>query len=963
MPESSAPSSSYCLNPACPQPQNPQDAQTCSACGSLLCLRDRYRAKALLGQGGFGATFLAIDLALPGQPHCALKQLRPGKTGNTSDLNVARKLFAREAETLGTIGSHPQIPRLLDYFEIDGHFYLVQEYIEGQTLAREIKQNGPLDEAGLRQFLLAILPCIDYIHTHRVIHRDIKPQNIIRRRTDRQLVLIDFGAVRYAISQFDTATHNGPLTESAVWTPGYSAPEQMALRPVFASDIYSLGVTCLHLLTGKPPQSLGYDEETGLIDWQREARVSPTLSRVLHKMLEISPRDRFGSAREILQALFPNAPLPPLESMDALKAKTAPDPSDRPAAARNRLDLAPTQALESADTDTMASITETHAPATNAIAATNTEAAVSANGEAPPPVKTRVLIVQDVQVLARSLARKLLRLEYSVADVVTSLQVARDRAVRESPDIILMELSLAGNPDVEAAASEIYEHLQIPTVYLASREDDPRLTQVRRERAYYGHVLRPYPDKTLQATIEAALNVHYRQLRDRVNRESTYGQQLKLAEETLNYLIYHDRGTGLPNHLSLREQFSQALRRRHLETGGSEAASLPVGCLGLDCPGDSKTLPEISRHLRGCIGGENGLAYLGDERFAIVWPSLHQETDVAAVAVRLLAEMSALGYPCSLGIACNWQQALPIDRLLARAQTALDAAWRRGGNCHAFYHTQLETASYGPDSEHILLEKELNFALDRNELQLYYQPRIDLHDEQLTGVEALVRWFHPQLGNVSPNRFLPVAEDIGLMAPIGEWVCREASRQVRCWQEAYGLPLVLAINLDSAQFSSPNLDRTLATILTASDFDPHLLELEVTESLLVSDSQRAQQQLRALKALGIKIAIDDFGTGYSSLSYLRQFPFDILKIDRCFVHNLHRDEKNGAIAVAIAQMAASLELRVVAEGVEAEAELAFLRQHPCNEAQGYFFSPPLSADRFALWLADKHDRTDSSSTD
>ncbi|MEO0948282.1 MAG: EAL domain-containing protein [Cyanobacteria bacterium J06641_5] len=522
-----------------------------------------------------------------------------------------------------------------------------------------------------------------------------------------------------------------------------------------------------------------------------------------------------------------------------------------------------------------------------------------------------------------------------------------------------MELALAGKPDVEAAAAEIYEQLQIPTVYLASYEDDPRLAQVRRERAYYGYVLRPYPDKTLQAAIEAALNVHYRQLRDRVNRESSYGQQLKLAEEALNYLIYHDRGTGLPNHLSLREQFSQALRRRHLETGGSEAASLPVGCLGLDNADDLTALPEISRHLRNSIGTENGLAYLGGERFAIVWPSLHREADVAAVANRLLAEMSACGYTCSLGIACNWQQALPIDRLLARARTALAAARGHGGNCHAFYHTQLETASYGPDSEQILLEKELNFALDRGELQLYYQPRIDLHNGQLTGVEALVRWFHPQLGNVPPSRFLPVAEDLGLMAPIGEWVCREASRQVRRWQEAYELPLVLAVNLDDAQFSSPNLDRTLANILTASDFDPNLLELEVTESLLVSDPQRAQQQLRALKGMGIKIAIDDFGTGYSSLSYLRQFPFDILKIDRCFVQNLHLDEKNGAIAVAIAQMAASLELRVVAEGVEAEAELTFLRQHPCNEAQGYFFSPPLPAERFALWLASKHGQNTS----
>lgn len=937
--------SCYCLNPSCPQPQNPPDAEVCGACGNSIRLRDRYRAVSLLGQGGFGATFLAIDLVLPGQPRCALKQLRPGKGGNARDLDVARKLFAREAETLGTIGSYPQIPRLLDYFELGGQFYLVQEYIEGQTLAQEIKQNGPFSEADLRAFLQAILPCIDYIHAHRVIHRDIKPQNIIRRRSDRQLVLIDFGAVRYALSQFDGVTQNGPLTESAVWTPGYSAPEQMALRPVFASDIYSLGVTCLHLLTGKPPQSLGYDAETGLIDWRREARVSPELSRLLQKMLEISPRDRFGSAREILQALAPNAPLPPLESAHRLELEGTPAPAaaDGQTASQDPSDFAPTKV--SGTVDTTASITAVRAEATNATA-TLSASNGAAESDTPAPPKTRVLIVQDVQVLARSLARKLLRLGYSVADVVTSLKAARERAASEGPDIILMELSLAGNPDREAA--NLYEQWQIPTVYLANHEDDPRLAQAGREGAFYGYVLRPYPDKALQTTIESALSTHYRQLRDRVNRESSYGQQLKLAEETLNYLIYHDRVTGLPNHLSLREQFSQALRRRHLDTGGSEAASLPVGYLGLDRLEDPTALQEIARHLREGVGDENGLAYLGDAYFAIVWSSLHRETEVAAAATRLLGRMAELGHPCSLGIACNWQQPLPIDRLLARAQTALTAARQQGG--HAFYSTQLETASCTATSEQILLEKELNFALERGELQLYYQPRLGVRDERLTGVEALVRWFHPRLGNVPPSCFLPIAEDLGLMAPIGEWVCREASRQVRRWQETYKLPLMLAVNLDDAQFSNPNLDRNLAAILTASNFDPQLLEVEVTESLLVSDPQRARQQLRALKVMGIKIAIDDFGTGYSSLSYLRQFPFDILKIDRCFVQNLHRDEKNGAIAVAIAQMAASLELRVVAEGVETESELAFLREHPCDEALGYVFSPPLAATDFTAWL-------------
>ncbi len=943
------PADSYCLNPACHAPQNVRDARNCDACGEVLCLRDRYRALSLLGKGGFGATFLAVDAGLPGRPHCALKQLRPDTARTPADLDTARKLFAREAETLGALGSHPQLPRLLDYFEADGRFYLVQEYVEGQTLAQEVRQNGPFDEAGARKFLLDILPCIDYVHSHRVIHRDIKPQNIIRRRADGNLVLIDFGAVRHAMARLEVEAQGdgGPLTQSAVWTPGYSAPEQMALRPVFASDLYSLGVTCLFLLTGNSPQNLGYDPETGLLDWQQVVRVSPRFTEILYKMLEIAPRDRFSSAREILAALSPEATTlsqAPSPRVNGTAASAAAADLDEPTLASG---LSDTAAVE-----TQANLTE----------AASEPADLTEFGEAGRLAladKTRVLIVQDVQVLARSLYRKLQKLGYSIADVVSLPQVALDRAASRSPDIVLMELSLAGNPDVVAIAAEIYERCQIPTVYLASHEFDERLERARGNSAYYGHILRPYAEESLQATIESALSAHYRQLRERVNRESTYGQQLKLAEETLQYLVYHDRVTDLPNHLSLREQFSQALKRRQFNTAGGEVASPPgevasppVGCLGLGHPDSQVALQDVARHLKETIGPENGLAYLGDNCFAIVWASLQHQRAVIEAASGLLAQLESRGYRCNLGLACHWQNLLSIERLLTRARTALKVAGRQGVGQYVFYNTYFETAC-GPNSEQILLERELQFALDRDELQLHYQPRLDLRELRPIGVEALVRWFHPALGNVAPSRFLPVAEDLGLMAAIGEWICRAASSQIARWQQTYDLPLTLAVNLDSTQFADSNLDRNLAAILAESGFDPHQLELEVTESLLVSDPQRAQQQLRALRALGVKVAIDDFGTGYSSLSYLRQFPFDILKIDRCFVQNLHEDPKNGAIAVAIARMAASLNLRVVAEGVETLAELEFLRQYPCDEAQGYLFSPPLPAAHLETWLAGK----------
>lgn len=275
----------------------------CAACGSKLLLRDRYRVIKSLGQGGFGATFLARNESLPGQPYCVIKQLRPASS-TPQVMQMARELFRREAKTLGKIGNHPQVPGLLDYFETDQEFYLVQEYISGSTLHREVKRGGPFTEAGVKQFLSEILPVIDYIHSQEVIHRDIKPANLIRRNQDKKLVLIDFGAVKDQVNPTASANSDQTaLTAFAIGTPGYAPPEQMALRPVYASDIYALGVTCIYLLTSKSPKDLEYDPSTGEMLWQKNVRVSDHLANVLKKMLEVSVRHRYKSAREILGAM------------------------------------------------------------------------------------------------------------------------------------------------------------------------------------------------------------------------------------------------------------------------------------------------------------------------------------------------------------------------------------------------------------------------------------------------------------------------------------------------------------------------------------------------------------------------------------------------------------------------------------------------------------------------------------
>ncbi len=297
---------SYCVNPACPEPKNAERAIRCQTCGSNLLLRDRYRVLKALGQGGFGATFVAVDDLLPGQPVCVIKQLRPAST-SPRVLDMARQLFEREAKTLGKIGNHPQVPRLLDYFESERQFYLVQEYVGGQTIKQEAKRNGPFTEFAVKQFLREILPLVKYLHDNEVIHRDIKPANIIRRDVDHQLVLIDFGAVKDQVSQTALLNANSTgetaFTSFAIGTPGFAPQEQMAMRPVYASDIYAVGATCLYLLTGKSPKHFDYDPMTTELVWRPHVYVSDSFAAVLEKMLAASVRDRYQSPEEALRAL------------------------------------------------------------------------------------------------------------------------------------------------------------------------------------------------------------------------------------------------------------------------------------------------------------------------------------------------------------------------------------------------------------------------------------------------------------------------------------------------------------------------------------------------------------------------------------------------------------------------------------------------------------------------------------
>ncbi len=275
----------------------------CAACGSSLKLRNRYRASRPLGKGGFGATFLAADEGLPGFPSCVVKQLRPN-TQSASVMKMARELFEREAFTLGKIGSHPQIPRLLDYFEEYGNFYLVQEFVDGETLKQEFERRGTFNEIEIRKILAEIFPALGFMHENGVIHRDIKPANIMRRKQDGQLVLIDFGAVSSQVNKPSPDDDpSGLLTNFAIGTPGFAPPEQMAMRPVYSSDLYATAMSCLYLMTGRSPKDLPHDPYTGEINWKSQVKLSDRLRVVFEKLLQQSVSQRFRSTEEALRAL------------------------------------------------------------------------------------------------------------------------------------------------------------------------------------------------------------------------------------------------------------------------------------------------------------------------------------------------------------------------------------------------------------------------------------------------------------------------------------------------------------------------------------------------------------------------------------------------------------------------------------------------------------------------------------
>jgi EAL domain-containing protein (putative c-di-GMP-specific phosphodiesterase class I) len=299
----------------------------------------------------------------------------------------------------------------------------------------------------------------------------------------------------------------------------------------------------------------------------------------------------------------------------------------------------------------------------------------------------------------------------------------------------------------------------------------------------------------------------------------------------------------------------------------------------------------------------------------------------------------------SIGIVVYPSDGTAVEALLQNADSAMYEAKNLGRNTYQFYRSDLNSSA----GERQSLESGLRHAVDRQELQLYYQPIVNLSTGAIAGVEALIRWQHPKLGVVLPDQFIAIAEESGLIVPIGHWVLREACRQAKEWRDDGLSEMRLAVNISAVELRSKEFVAGVESILADTGFDPKCLELELTETFLMQDSKSTSLVLSAIKALGVQLALDDFGTGYSSLSYMRRFPIDTLKVDRSFVRDLTMDASDASVVNAVINMGRSLHMRVVAEGVEAPDQLLFLKEHGCSEAQGYHFSRPLPAREFAVW--------------
>jgi diguanylate cyclase (GGDEF)-like protein len=566
----------------------------------------------------------------------------------------------------------------------------------------------------------------------------------------------------------------------------------------------------------------------------------------------------------------------------------------------------------------------------------------------PKLIKT-LLLVEDNLGDAR-LIREMLNEPNSLNTELTQLEsmtAAEAHLAKHAVDIILLDLGLPDAQGLEAIRRSHAAAPDVPLVVLTGLDDESVALQALQQGAQ---------DYLIKGQIER--RGLQRALRYAIERKAMESAALAMARQ-MAHSAEHDFLTGLPNRMLLNDRVGQAiaLAKRH-------AKKVAVLFLDLDGfkhindslghPVGDKLLQSVAKCLVDCIRGSDSVSRQGGDEFVVLLLDLEDAEDAAVTARRMLEAVAQphhvdhhdLHVTASIGVSVYPDDGLDAEALIKNADTAMYQAKENGRRSFQFFKPAMNARAV----ERQFIEEGLRRALERREFALHYQPKVNLTTGAITGAEALIRWTHPTRGPVSPADFIPVAEDCGLILPIGAWVLREACEQARAWMDA-GLPVTsMAVNVSAMEFRDKSfLDRLFAT-LAETGLDPRALELELTESVLMKHAASTAIILQALRKRGIQIAVDDFGTGYSSLSYLQRFPVDAVKIDQSFVRQISTAGADTTIVKAVIGMARGLKLRVIAEGVETLEQVAFLRAYRCEEAQGYYFGRPVPAQQFEMLL-------------
>jgi diguanylate cyclase (GGDEF)-like protein len=570
--------------------------------------------------------------------------------------------------------------------------------------------------------------------------------------------------------------------------------------------------------------------------------------------------------------------------------------------------------------------------------------------------RAHILIVDDEPEI-RNMMRGMLCESYTCT-AASSAEEALSLLQREKFGLVISDINMGGMSGLEMIPQVLASTHDTVIMMISGEQTIESAIEAMRVGAF-DYIKKPFDIQHVEAAVRRALD-HHSLLEAKRHHENHLEELIRQRTAELDHLAYHDALTDLPNRILFEDRLTQALAlaQRSEQTLGMLFLSLDRFKKVNDTLGHAlgyRLLKEVAERLTSCVREGDTVARFEGDEFALLLTQIGGTEDVVEIIYQInemlklpfILDGHELFITVSIGISLYPDDGADAHTLLKNAGAAIYRAKEHGGNNYQFYTSDMNAKAM----KRLSLENSLRRALERAEFEVYYQPQIDFNTGQVVGMEALVRWQHPELGMVSPAEFIPLAEDTGLIVPLGEWVLRTACAQNRSWQDAGLAFLSVAVNLSARQFQQQNLSRVVARILQETGLNPHYLELELTESSIMKNAESGVRTLTELKEMGVKMAIDDFGTGYSSLGYLKRLPIDMLKIDQSFVRDVTTDPDDAALVMAIIALAHNLRLKVIAEGVETEEQRRFLHLLRCDQWQGYLYSKPLRAAAFAELLS------------